>query len=311
MVVAVLTITAGLIGVSAAPAGAATCTAGSGVSVVVNFSKVPSSRGEESRCAPNSGGKYASTIFRDAKFALGYYQGQSGSMGGYVCQVDGLPDVCGQPDARKHWWLFWSDGKSGKWADSSFGVSQLKVPDGGSVALVYRVDDQPASPSTTPPSASSPSAPGGAGKGAASRGKSGTKHHSPAQAKPTPRGGTGGSHAATPKASTPRTRPNADAGRTGAAPKAGAKGTRRTKASTSASASRKTPGARPGATPSAAPDATPTPSPTGAPDAARNVSSREAPEQPGGLPAWVPILVLLVLAGGAGSALWWRGRQGA
>ena len=56
-----------------------------------------------------------------------------------------------------YWSLWWSDGKSGTWKYSSTGVTSLKVPDGGSVALSWQGQSSQAKPRATPPGKSSDS----------------------------------------------------------------------------------------------------------------------------------------------------------
>ncbi len=153
---AVLALAAGL--VAPAPAQAAACPAGQGVTVVVDRGQLGG--GTSTVCESDGGGDYASTIFTDAGFALTYVQRTPG----FVCRVDGQPtaeqdDCVNTPPANAYGGLFWSNGTSGDWAYSNAGVGSLKVPEGGSVALVWQSSDQRRQPSVPPPAqaASSPS----------------------------------------------------------------------------------------------------------------------------------------------------------
>ncbi len=129
---------ASVVGLSA-PATAAGCAAGTGVTVVV---------GSGVRCDRNDSGK-ANQNFAAAGHTLSYAKRSPG----FVCRVDGAPasDPCTVTSpADAYWGLFWSDGKSGKWIYSSLGVDSLDVPKGGWVAFVFQNSDAKTWPSMKP-----------------------------------------------------------------------------------------------------------------------------------------------------------------
>jgi hypothetical protein len=136
------------------PAQAATCGTASGVSVVVDFHQLGG--GVQTFCDAGGAGEYAATQFEDAGHTLTYVNGEP-----FVCQVDSEPDTqCARtPPANAYWSLWWSDGKSGTWKYSSTGVTSLKVPDGGSVALSWQGQSSQAKPRVSPPARTSGSPP--------------------------------------------------------------------------------------------------------------------------------------------------------
>jgi hypothetical protein len=140
-----------------APVEASTCGAGSGVSVVVDFHQLGG--GVQTFCDAGGAGENAAQQFSDAGHVLTYVQGQP-----FVCQVDSKPDTQCQrtPPADAYWSLWWSDGKSGEWKYSSVGVTGLKVPDGGSVALSWQGQSSQAKPRVAPPASSAGSPPSSA-----------------------------------------------------------------------------------------------------------------------------------------------------
>ncbi len=128
-----------------APAHASTCSTASGVSVVVDFHQLGG--GVSTFCDAGGAGEYADAQFTDAGHALTYVHGEA-----FVCQVDGVPQSqCAQtPPQDAYWSLWWSDGKSGTWQYASVGVSSLKVPDGGYVALSWQGQSSQAKPRVAP-----------------------------------------------------------------------------------------------------------------------------------------------------------------
>jgi hypothetical protein len=127
-----------------APAAAATCSTASGVSVVVDF-KGLGGRGVEATCVPGGGGKRVADLWPQGTFPWVLVQGEP-----FVCRISGLPtqndEPCNDtPPADAYWGLWWSDGKTGTWSYSSYGVSTLKVPDGGYVAFAWKQGAAPAS----------------------------------------------------------------------------------------------------------------------------------------------------------------------
>lgn len=116
------------------PASAASCTSGSGVTVVVD----PGALGGALTAACDGGsGQAASARYADVGVAISYVQRQPG----FVCRVNGVPatDPCvNTPPADAYWGLWWTDGESGTWSYSSIGVTGLQVPEGGAVALAWQ-----------------------------------------------------------------------------------------------------------------------------------------------------------------------------
>jgi hypothetical protein len=119
--------------VTAPPGQAATCSASSGVTVVVDFHQL--GQGRSAICDPSGGGDAAADLFTAAGHTLTYVDGEP-----FVCQVDGAPVTqCARtPPADAYWSLWWSDGRSGSWKYASNGATALHVPDGGYVALSWQ-----------------------------------------------------------------------------------------------------------------------------------------------------------------------------
>lgn len=128
------------------PASAAACSAGSGVTVVVNGAVG----------CDSSGGGTAMSNFRDAGHTLQDYHG-------FVCRIDGAPSAAnacsGYPPADAYWGLFWSNGTSGTWTYSSEGAGSLNVPNGGWVAFVWQDSNTKRYPAMKPVSAAPAPAP--------------------------------------------------------------------------------------------------------------------------------------------------------
>lgn len=123
----------------AAPAQAAACPAGTGVTVVVNSGV---------GCDPDGGGR-ASDNFAAAGHQLRF----ASRAPGFVCRIDGAPanDPCVEAaPSDAYWGLFWSDGTTGTWTYSSLGVTALKVPKGGSVAFVFQGSSKRTQPGVSP-----------------------------------------------------------------------------------------------------------------------------------------------------------------
>ncbi|WP_300644787.1 hypothetical protein [Nocardioides sp.] len=278
--------------VGAQPASAATCAAGSGVSVVVD----PNSLGGSvaASCVADGGGDTASALFAAAGHSLTYAQRQPG----FVCRVDGAPadDPCvNTSPADRFWSLWWSDGTSGSWTFSTQGVTALKIPEGGSVAFSFDDVEGEARPSATPPQNSAPSATpttgsGGSGSGGSSGGSSGST------------GAGSGSPAATGSPTSPT--PTPGAGEPSGEPRG--RDRRSDEAGDRKGRDRRTGGAATEPSDQPSEDASDEAVADGVvsdPDAA------PASAETDGLPVWVAPVALLVLALGAGGAVLARRRS--
>lgn len=271
------------------PATAASCAAGGGVSVVVDFNGIGSG-GVLTSCVADGGDDIAADLFETAGHELTRAQRQPG----FVCRVDAVPaeDPCvNTSPASAYWGLWWSDGESGEWTYSSLGVDSLRVPEGGSVAFSWDDVDGTNPPSATPPAAAPRASPspgsgsggsGGSGSGASGGGTSGpTGGAAPSgSASPT---GSGSSTAAAGEAKSPRERLR----------EADAKEERKKRI-------RATAIPVPTDSASASLDAPPEAETTSEPAA---VSSED------GLPVWAAPVALLVLAAGAGVTVLRRRRS--
>ncbi|SDC70872.1 hypothetical protein [Nocardioides lianchengensis] len=150
LVVAALVVAATSLGVvaTAPQASASTCSDADGVSVIVDFKQLGG--GVQGTCVDGAGQK-ASALFPAAGFGLEYVQSEPG----FVCRVALKPDnqACADtPPNDAFWGLWWTDGRSGTWSFSNYGVGSLKVPAGGSVAFAWKQG----SASATPPGVRAP-----------------------------------------------------------------------------------------------------------------------------------------------------------
>ena len=278
-------------GLGATSATAATCAAGGGVSVVVDFNSLGG--GVQTACVAGGGGDKASAIFGAAGHTLGRVQQQPG----FVCRVDGLPsaeqEACVKtPPADAYWGLWWSNGTSGTWTYSTVGVDGLTIPDGGSVALSWDDVDGSAPPSATPPkaAASSPSS-APASSPAASPTKKATPAAGGGGTSDSPSGGSSSSAEASSSATAgPSATSTTDESATER--KRARKGRDSDEATASATA-----------TDSATPEVEPS-----ADTAAERRTTEAAAAEADGLPVWVAPVALLVLATGGGAAVWLRRR---
>jgi hypothetical protein len=137
-------------------AEAATCGTASGVSVVVDFHQLQGG-GAETACDAGGAGENAAAQFTDVGHTLTYVQDEA-----FVCQVDGRgsPQCARTPPANAYWSLWWSDGKSGTWKYAASGVTSLKVPEGGYVALSWQKGNAEVPPRVKPSAhGSSPTSP--------------------------------------------------------------------------------------------------------------------------------------------------------
>jgi hypothetical protein len=283
---------AGVLG-AAAPASAASCTSGSGVTVVVD----PGALGGALMSTCDSGsGQAASARYADAGVAITYVQRQPG----FVCRVDGAPatDPCvNTPPTDAYWGLWWTDGTSGTWTYSSLGVTGLQVPEGGAVALAWQQGTARRTPAIAAPVHAAP---------APSPTKSTTPKPSPQPApKPTPTPTAQPTPTASPQPASPSAPTSSESA------SASASTSTSPSASVSSPASRSVspgPGGRSGPRASRTPSRTPTDGGTTSPgaaearsDASRSASPTDTPaaaqpadaaDQQDRLPTWVTLAVL-------------------
>jgi len=294
LVAAALVAAAGLVGLSSGPAAAALCS-GSGVNVVVDFNGLGG--GVQKGCDPRGAGRTGDRVFPAAGFPLTYAQREQG----FVCRVRNAPQSAACVNAsptNAYWGLYWSNGTSGKWNYSSSGVAGTKVPNGGFIAFSWQnggsadppgaapVRSKQAAPATKPPAKKATTAPK----------KVRTKQP---DAEPQP-AGTKAPERTAPGQPT-KTPAAGDKPKKAKASKA-ARASKRAKAKASASASSSASESA-ASVPSDTDDATPDNT------SAEEVNSAFAPEEEqGGLPVWVPVVLIVALAGSAGGAAWWRRR---
>lgn len=131
-----------LVGVSA-PAQAASCEYGNGVTVVVQ------GQGMNSTVCVPGGGKVAKDAFGAAGHPLTFTQ----RFPGFVCRVSGKPasDPCQTSSPTDAYWaLFWSDGQGGGWRYAGSGVGGLNIGQGGWVAFKFQNSNTRKNPSGSP-----------------------------------------------------------------------------------------------------------------------------------------------------------------
>lgn len=266
-------------GIPTAPASAAGCSTDHGVTVVVDFHQLGG--GVQTACVSDGGGQTASQLFPAAGFPLTYVQRQPG----FVCRVSGKPadDPCANtPPADAYWGLYWSDGKSGRWAYATSGAGGQHVPDGGYVGFSWQGSGDSVPPGSTP---------------AAHPSTTPSPTHAP-------------THAPTHSSSTP---PSAHATQQGGSPSATPSEAPSATESSSGDASRSPDGkqrTKPTPSESSAPTASASPTASESPSLAPAASDPADPGD-GGLPGWVAPVVILVLFGAAGAVAVVRRRQGA
>jgi hypothetical protein len=307
LVTVALVAAAGLVGLSSGPAAAALCS-GSGVNVVVDFNDLGG--GVQKGCDPGGAGRSGDKVFPAAGFGLTYAQREPG----FVCRVRNAPQSAQCVNAsptNAYWGLYWSDGKSGKWTYSSSGVGGTSVPNGGFLAFSWQNGGSADPPGAAPVNSTPAPATKGPSKTAT---KTATKTPTKESTKQ-PDPGSGSTSVDSVPGATPdqptKTQGAADASlqqkktakAKGAQASKQAKAKAKSKASASASArSSASASAAVGPSDEASPDVT----------SAEPVDSAFASEEEqNGLPGWVPVLVVLALAGAAGGTAWWRRRTGA
>lgn len=119
---------------AAAPAQAAACTSGKGVTVVVDRGALGG--GVSAVCVSGGAGQSAWALL-DGAFGVDGVQRQPG----FICRVGGAPAdaACvNTPPADAYWGLYHSNGKSGTWTYSTTGAGSLKAVEGGYVAVSWQ-----------------------------------------------------------------------------------------------------------------------------------------------------------------------------
>jgi len=296
LVAVALAAASGLVGISSAPSSAAVCRT-AGITAVVDFND-GAGGGIATACNKVAGSKKAAAVFGATGFSMTRNPDRS------VCKVNSKPvkPDCGRLGSE-YWGLWWSDGKS-DWKYSQVGVDALTVPRNGSVAWAWQGPSGQRKPGVAPPRIKSAPAP--------APNKQPTKAATKAPEKVRTQKSESGSAPAATKVSEPK-EPTKTSTATGdklkakkakAKKSAAARASKRAKASASASASSSASESAAAATESD--DATPETT------SAEKANSTFTPgEEQNGLPVWVPILVVLALAGSAGGTAWWRRRNGA
>jgi hypothetical protein len=302
LVAATLVAAAGLVGLSTGPAAAALCS-GAGVNVVVDFQGLGG--GVQKGCDRNGAGRSADKVLPAAGFPLKYAVREPG----FVCRVKNTPtsDPCGNASPTDAYWgLYWSNGKNGVWNYSSSGVGGTSVPKGGFIAFSWQNGgsaDKPrasavnrqSAPATKAPAKPATKAP--QKKRSTQSGSTSQSTEAPGQTTPEEPTKTSGA------AGTSQPKKQAEAAKAKASKKAKTKKKAKKKAKAKASAK---------ASASAAASADPSDDASSDVSSAEKVNSTFTPEEDqGGLPVWVPIVVIVALAGSAGAAAWWRRRTGA
>jgi MYXO-CTERM domain-containing protein len=155
----------GLVVLAGAPASAAPCPRGTGVTVVVDGNQLG---GLSTTCVPG-GGRSATSAFSAAGVALTYAARQQG----FVCRVNGAPANAGCVNASpaNAYWSLWTSSGNGGWSYASTGVTGTSVPAGGWVAWSWQGQSAKSAPSVTPqgpapapspkPTATTPTSQGG------------------------------------------------------------------------------------------------------------------------------------------------------
>jgi hypothetical protein len=275
---ATLVAAAATVALPTAPAQAAYCSGGAGVSVFVDFGDLGG--GTTTGCG--GGATVASTAFKNAGVGLTPHPRQTS----FVCQVQGKPANGDCMGTNAYWGFFVSDdGKD--WVYASTGVYQQAVDQGDSVALVWQSSQAARKPGVAPapaPKATPTKRP--TKRPTKSPSKQPTKQPAPAKpsAVPSTLSATAASTesaAATPTTPTPTQAP-----------------------------SESTAPAAPETTQAPTGIATPTPTDAGATvTSADDVQPAAAEEDGGGVPGWLPPVIIAVLAAGAGGTAWVRARR--
>lgn len=134
-----------------APAQAAGCAAGTGVTVVVDPHQLGG--GATTRCV-DGGKRKAADAFSAANINLARVIGQPG----FVCRVNSKPSqaACGETPPDDAYWSLWVSTGDGSWSYASIGVDGLSVPKGGWVAFSWQGQSGRAQPGVRPVGAAAP-----------------------------------------------------------------------------------------------------------------------------------------------------------
>ncbi len=155
--VAALTVLMGTaLALPAAPAVAAACSQGGGVTVVVDFASLGG--GQQVRCTdtdPPSG----IAALRQA----GFTPTRAAQVPGYfLCRIDGKPanDPCQRTSPEEAYWSYWHAKPGGAWSYSSSGAGDFDPPPGSVEGWAFGAGDPPSAPPprTAARPASSPTA---------------------------------------------------------------------------------------------------------------------------------------------------------
>lgn len=258
----------------AAPAQAAYCSGGAGVSVVVDYGAL----GGATATGCGGGASVASTAFTNAGFALTPHPRQQA----FVCKVDNRPADGNCMGTDAYWGFFVSDDGKG-WVYASAGVYQQAVDSGDSVALVWQSTLSHRKPGLSPAASAGSSTPV-APSGKTARRTSPTPSKAPTTPTPTV--------AATTRAASPSATVTSPA-----TPSASAKKPTRTRTAAPAPSVTTTDDSA-GSTISV--ESSPSESPST--DAATEPTASDG----GGLPGWVPPALVGVLVVAAGGVAWAR-----
>lgn len=154
---AALTLAAGALAAGAAPAAqAASCEAGAGVTVVVDFASLGGGVG--TRCAP---GDPSSGV--QALIDAGYRPERARLEAGYfLCRIDGKPasDPCGRAAGSSAYWSYWHARPGGSWSFSNTGAGTFDPAPGSVEGWAYGAGKPPsvAPPAAAPPQPAAPPA---------------------------------------------------------------------------------------------------------------------------------------------------------
>lgn len=146
---AVLTGTA--LALPAAPAVAAACSQGSGVTVVVDFASLGG--GQQVRCTDTDPASGIAAL-RQA----GFTPTRAAQVPGYfLCRIDGKPanDPCQRTSPEEAYWSYWHAKPGGSWSYSSGGANDYDPPPGSVEGWAFGAGDPPSAP---PPRAATPRA---------------------------------------------------------------------------------------------------------------------------------------------------------